>query len=310
MRYSKCFGRSSSPMLRRATSGDRPGAARQFRLLREELWRVGAEPSAETLALQRELTRGPAVRAARILHAPVEGREQELALALGVLGRAAAGDGGVLLVTGPIGIGKTRLIEAVLADAEELGFHTLRGAAHGEEGHAPYAPFVEALDPLASRRPELAGALTDSAQAALSRVLPSVRPPAEPAREPVERHRVFSAVAQLLAQAAVERGVVLVIDDLNAADEATTALVRHLGRSTAGERLMLIVGIRDEPLPNSAARLRSGMLETGAAVEVALGPLDRPAVAAVVRRAAGRPLRPDVLAAIQRSAAGNPFFAE
>src|SRR5207248_6201668 len=116
------------------------------------------------------------------------------------------------------------------------------------------------------RRPELAGALTDSAQAALSRVLPSVRPPAEAEREPVDRHRVFSAVAQLLAQAAAERGVVLAIDDLNAADEATTALVRHLARNTAGQRLMLIIGSRDEPLPNAAALLRSGLLESGAAV--------------------------------------------
>ena len=145
-------------MRRHAASGDRPAAARQFRLLREELSRLGAEPSEETLALQRELTRGPAVRAARLLHAPVEGRERELGSASAALRRAADGEGGALLVTGALGIGKTRLLEAVLAEAEELGFHTLRGAAHEEEGRTPYAPLVEALDPLAARRPELAGA--------------------------------------------------------------------------------------------------------------------------------------------------------
>ena len=297
-------------MRRAVANGDRPAAARQFRLLRDELSRVGAEPSVETLALQRELTRGPAVRAARLLHNPVEGRERELALALGVLARAAADDGGGLLVVGPLGIGKTRLLEAVLAEAEELGFHTLRGAAYGEEGHAPYAPLMEALEPLAMRRPELAGALTDSAQAALSRVLPSVRAPAGSEEEPVDRHRIFSAVAQLLAQAAAERGVALVIDDLNAADEATTALVRHLARNAVAERMLVVAGMRDEQLRNGAALLRSNLLERGVAVEVTLGPLDRAAVAAVVRRAAGRPLRPGVLAAIERSAAGNPFFAE
>ena len=297
-------------MRRAVASGDRPAAARQSRLLRDELTRLGAEPSVETLALQRELTRGPAVRAARLLHNPVEGRERELALALGVLARAAAADGGGLLVVGPLGIGKTRLLEAVLAEAEKLGFHTLRGAAYGEEGHAPYAPLMEALEPLAMRRPELAGALTDSAQAALSRVLPSVRAPAGSEEEPVDRHRIFSAVAQLLAQAAAERGVALVIDDLNAADEATTALVRHLARSAVAERMLVVAGMRDEQLRNEAALLRSNLLERGVAVEVTLGPLDRAAAAAVVRRAAGRPLRPGVLAAIERSAAGNPFFAE
>ena len=45
-------------------------------------------------------------------------------------------------------------------------------------------------------------------------------------------------------------------------------------------------------------------------MEVALGPLDRPAVAAVAKRAAGRPLASGTLAVIERSAAGNPFFAE
>jgi hypothetical protein len=49
---------------RHVASGDRPAAARQFGLLRNELSRVGAEPSEDTLALQRELMRGHAVRAA------------------------------------------------------------------------------------------------------------------------------------------------------------------------------------------------------------------------------------------------------
>jgi len=121
---------------------------------------------------------------------------------------------------------------------------------------------------------------------------------------------MFSAVAQLLAQAAAERGVVLAIDDLHAADEATMALVHHLARSASAERLLVVAGMRDEPLPKAAALVRSSLLGRCAAVEVALGPLGRAAIAELARRAAGRPLRPGALAAIERSAAGNPFFAE
>jgi DNA-binding SARP family transcriptional activator/tetratricopeptide (TPR) repeat protein len=297
-------------MRRHVAKGDRPAAARQFRLLCDELARLGAEPSEETLALHRELMRGPAVRAARRLDAPIEGREPELASASAALRRTAAADGGALLVTGSLGIGKTRLIEAVLVEAETLGFHTLRGAGLEEEGRTPYAPIVEALDPLAARRPELVGELTASAQTALSRLLPSVRRPAETADEAVDRHRVFSAVAQLLRHAVAERGVVLVIDDVHAADEATAALVHHLARSAAGERLLVVAGMRDEPLPKVAALVRSSLLERGAAVEVALGPLDRTALAAVAQRAAARALQPAALGAIERSSAGNPFFAE
>jgi tetratricopeptide (TPR) repeat protein len=66
----------------------------------------------------------------------------------------------------------------------------------------------------------------------------------------------------------------------------------------------------DDPLPKPAALVRSRLLGRGAAVELALGPLDRSALAAVAARAAGRRLAPGTLDAIVRSAAGNPFFAE
>src|SRR5829696_7558915 len=296
-------------MRRHLASGDRLAATRQLRLLRDELARLGVDPSAETLALAREVARGPAVRAARLLHAPLEGQERELAAGIAALRRAAGGHGGTLLVRGAMGSGKTRLVEAVLAEAEELGFHTLRGAAHEQEGRTPYAPLIEALDPLAARRPELAGALTDSAQAALARLLSSV-PHAASAAQAVNRHRLFSAIAQLLAQAAAARGVVLAIDDLHAADEATAALLHHLARSAAGERLLVVAALRDEPLPKAIALVRSSLLERGAAVELALGPLGRAPLEAIAQRAAGRPLAPATLAAIERSAAGNPFFAE
>lgn len=293
-----------------AASGDRAGAAHQFRLLREELSRLGVAPSEETLALQRELTRGPAVRALRLLEAPVEGRELELTSALDALGRAARFDGRALLITGSVGIGKTRLLEVVLAEAERVGFHTLRGTGQEAEGRTPYAPLAEALDPLAAGRPELVGALSDRAQVALSRLLPSVRRPSGAESEAVERRLVFRAVAELLAQAAAERGVALAIDDLNHADEATAALVHHLARSCAGERMLVIAAMCDEPLPRAAALVRSRLVGRGAALELTLGPLDRTAIGAVALRASSRPLSPGVLDAIARSASGNPLFAE
>ena len=274
-------------MRRHVASGDRPAAARQFRLLRDELSRLGAEPSAETLALERELMRGPAVRAVRLLHAAVEGRERELASASAALRRAAAADGGALLVTGSLGIGKTRLVEAVLAEAEQLGFHTLRGAAH--EAGGPHAVRAARRGARPARRaaPGAGRRAHRRAHRPRSRdCCPRYARPAGAAEEPVDRHRVFSAVAQLLAQAAAERGVVLVIDDLHAADEATAALVHHLARSATGERLLVVAGMRDEPLPEAAALVRSSLLERGAAVELALGPLDR--ARARGGRAAGR----------------------
>src|SRR5262249_38506237 len=155
----------------------------------------------------------------------------------------AAGEGGALLVSGPFGLGKTRAIEALLAEAEALGLHCLRGAAHAEEGHTPYAPVVEALDPLVRLRPELSAALPDAAQATPARLLPS----ATPGDAPADRHRVFYAVSQLLHEAAADRGVLLAIDDLHAADEATAALLHYLARGAFAARLLIVAGLRDEP---------------------------------------------------------------
>ena len=273
--------RAATGRLPRASSGCCARSSRgSARSPRRRRWRY----SASSRAVRRCARPGSSTR-------PSKGGSESSPRRSARCGAPRPADGGALLVTGPMGIGKTRLLEAVLAEAEELGFHTLRGAAHEAEGRTPYAPLVEALDPLAERRPELIGALTDSAQVALSRLLPSVRRPAGRRRKPWIAVASSRAVAELLGQAASERGVVLVIDDLNAADEATVALVHHLARSAAGERMLVVAAMRDEPLPEAAALVRSSLLGRGAAVELALGPLDRTALAAVAERAAGRPLR-------------------
>ena len=293
-------------MRRHAADGDRTAAARQFQRLSDELTRLGMEPADATLEVRREVLRGSAVRAPRHLHDPLVGRERELDIASAALRRAAGGEGGALLVSGPFGLGKTRLIEAVLAEAEALGLHGLRGAAHEEEGHAPYAPVIEALDLLVRERPELLAALPDAAQATLSRLLPST----VAAEARADRHRVFHSVAQLLNEAAADRGVLLAIDDLQAADEATAALLHYLARGARGVRLLVVAGLRDEPITGAAAAVRSSLLERGAAVEIALRPLDRAAITTIAQHAARRPLSPSALRAIERSATGNPFLAE
>ena len=296
-------------MRRCVERGDRPAAARQFRRLREELSRLGAEPSEETRALERELMRGPAIHAPRLLPGPLHGRERELAAAQGALRRAAGGDGGALLVTGSVGIGKTRMIEAVLAEAERLGFHTLRGAGHEAEGRTPYAPARGGARPARRRAPGADRRVPESAQLALSRLLPSVRRPARLAEEPSTAVRLPRGRG-VRGRGRRGRGVVLAIDDLSSVDEATMALVHHLTRSAAGQRLLVVAGMCDEPLLEAVALVRSRMIGHGAAIELALGPLD----AGALGRSRWRGRRPaaaaSTLDAIRRSAAGNPFFAE
>jgi DNA-binding SARP family transcriptional activator/tetratricopeptide (TPR) repeat protein len=293
---------------RELEGGDRVAAVRRMRTLRDQLAELGTSPSAESEALERAAARGHAVRAPRRPGAPIAGRERELAVAANALDEAAAGRGGALLVAGAAGIGKTRHVEELLAEAERRDFHTLRGAAHEEEGRAPYAPAIEAVDPLVAERPDLPAGLPAGAADALALLLPSLPRAGRPRQAP--RHRLLSALAQLLARAAAERPLLLVVEDLHAADEATLGLVHYLARFARDHPLLVVAGAREEQMSDALADLRASLLERRAATEVRLGPLDRAATSAVAERVARRPLPEATVRAIERSAAGNPFFVE
>lgn len=121
------------------------------------------------------------------------------------------------------------------------------GAARDEEGPLPYAPIAEALDRLLAARPDLAFSLTGAARAELARVTAAL--PAQPTDpEPrAERQRIFSSVAQVFARAAGERGAVLLLDDLHAADEATLQLLHYLARRARFQRLLIVMSFRVGP---------------------------------------------------------------
>ena len=290
-------------MRARAGTGDVAGAAEQFRRLRDELARLGLRPSQETLDLRSELLRGPPVHAPRLLDGPLLGRDAEVVAATDILG-GAGGLGGTLFVLGDPGIGKTLLVEAILASAEDRGRHTLRGQAHDEVGGTPYGPLLEALEPLMLERPDLTAGLDERMRGVLALLAPAA---GGPAAERATRQEVMSAVSALLVAAARERGVVLALEDLHAADDATLLVVHYLARVARREPLVVIAAARHGEAGGTLARVRSGLVERRAASEVVLGPLGD---ASVAERAAGRPLGARALGAITTAAAGNPFFAE
>src|SRR5262249_30672100 len=199
--------------------------------LREELAKLGLTRCDETASLYRELSRGDPVNVPTRTGAPMVGRDRQLVIARKALETAALGRGGALVILGDAGIGKTRLADALLDDAEARGWHTLRGAGREDEGRPPYGPIVEAIDPLVAARPDLLESLAEPLQRVLALLLPSV--PATEAASPAdaERHQVFAGVAQLVLAAARERGAVVVLEDLHASDTATLGLARYLVRA-------------------------------------------------------------------------------
>jgi hypothetical protein len=294
-----------------ASAGDRPAAARQFRSLRDELARLGLQPSAATIALYAEIARGPAVHDVLRLDDAVEGRDRELAVVRDAMRAAAGGRGNALLLLGDPGMGKTRIAEVVLADGERRGWHTLRGVAHDEEGPVAYGPVVEALEPLLLARPDLVAGLADRTQEVLGLLSPAMPRGADDTEaRAAERHELLAGLGQLLAAAARERGVVVVLEDLHGADQATLHVVHYLARVARRERMLLVVSARPGEASPGFVRLRASLRERRAAVDVVLALLPASATRRIAGRAAQRSLPEQTAGAIEAAAAGNPFFAQ
>ena len=150
-----------------------------------------------------------------------------------------AGRGAVVALTGPRGIGKTRLVREAAGQAKARNIDFLWGACGG--GGLPYQPYLDILDQLVQRAAdtlpadELRRLLGDEARvlaryvSAFERLEPEVRPRAAPQLDPQgERVRFLSAVTAFLGRCAAAQPRVVVIDEIHAADELSLQLTRHL----------------------------------------------------------------------------------
>jgi predicted ATPase len=247
---------------------------------------------------------------------PFVGREAELAGLTADLEATLAGRGGVVLLAGEPGIGKTRLAEELATAAAARGALALWGRCWEGEGAPAFWPWVQiirahvqAADPAALRQEMGAGA-ADIAQLvpALRERLPDL--PAPPPTEPkAARFRLFDSLAGFLRAAAARRPLLLVLDDLHWADAPSLALLRFVSRELeqAGP---LVVGIyrhtevdRGHPLVATLADLTRGRGR-----RLLLGGLDEHDVASFVALVAGVEPSPELAAAVHQQTDGNPFF--
>ncbi|GAB3097954.1 ATP-binding protein [Isoptericola nanjingensis] len=249
---------------------------------------------------------------------PLRGREAEL-------GRLRA-DGGppVRLLAGEAGVGKTRLVAEAARRAAADGAAVLWGAGHDAEGHTPYGAFAEALDGWLAEQSAGARARVGAEHPELAAFLPSLGRADGAGRSPEEeRDRLFRGTAALLGDLAAARPVVVVLDDLHAADAGSFQLLGHLARraARAGTALRFLVTLRWEELPDGDPR-RVGLTSlerAGLAAPEEVGRLDRAACLAVAADALGQegggedagrdPVADARLGRVWDLSLGNPLFA-
>jgi DNA-binding CsgD family transcriptional regulator/tetratricopeptide (TPR) repeat protein len=236
------------------------------------------------------------------------GREVELAHLREALDAACAGEGGVVFLVGEAGIGKSRLAEAVAADAAARGLPTLRGRAIQTATPAPYRPLAEALS--SAVRAGIAPDLTEVRpfRAILGRLVPEWR---RDDHGPLDESQVAvaEAVLRLLRATAGESGVVLVLEDLHWADPETVTAVEYLADNLGSERVLCVVTVR-EGHGGKGTDLAEVLRCRRAAPVLHLAPLTGREVTAMVASCLGAATISDDVVALAARAEGVPFIVE
>jgi predicted ATPase len=211
--------------------------------------------------------------------------------------------GGVFVVEGPAGIGKTALLDEACRSARDGGREVAR--ARGSELERGFAFGV--VRQLFERRiaeagrAERADLLAGPAAAARAVLWPDAGAPAAPDASFAVLHGLY----WLAQNAAGRRPLLVAVDDAHAADRPSLAWLAHLAPRLEGAELVLVLVLR--PDPGAEDRHLAAVREEAAAV-VRPQVLSAAAVARVARAAIGDRASDEVCAALARATGGNPFY--
>jgi DNA-binding CsgD family transcriptional regulator len=251
----------------------------------------------------------------------VVGRERELSVIEQLRLQVARGEGGVLLLSGDGGIGKTRLVAELVRAARDSEWHVMVGRAYALEASIPYAPFADACEAvLAAMDGNVLLRLTRGDRAVLSALAPSIAstPSAEPrtsGTSAAELHvRLHAGILQLFTRLAERQPLLVVVENMQWADNASIELFHFLARQLTRQRILLVATWNDteRELPVSLRTMVRSLRSLAVARDLRLEPLSPEALGQLVAQqfeVASSSIAP-FIKALHDSTLGNPFFAE
>lgn len=298
-----------------ALSGDRANAVRVYQQCQEVLQReLDVEPSPVTDQTYKQLLErhqplsSPAVESSRV--APIfsvqsqlssssqrlVGREREWSTINQWITNPEKAGSEILLLVGEPGIGKTRLLEEIATTIHSSNGCVLWGRGFAAEMVRPYGVWIDAFRAIAA-----------SQGASLPTELGSLLPEIGSTTSPADRTQLFDAVVQFLSQLSAEGITVVILDDIQWLDEASTALLHYTARLLEPSSVLWACAARQQELEENGAVFKwvQALRREQRLRKIALSPLNQEQTAELIRSL-------DMEIDDQRvfaDSGGNPLFA-
>jgi class 3 adenylate cyclase len=251
------------------------------------------------------------------------GRESELRELRAAVDSAFAGRGRIILITGEAGVGKSRLAAEAETYSNLRGAQVLVGRALEDEGAPSYWPWIQLIrNYVRSRDAETVAAAMGVGAVHIAQVVPEVRAllpnlPDAPVLEPDQaRFRFFDAITSFVVEASRNKPMMVLLEDLHAADRQSLMLLQFVARAVVDARVLLVLTLRDgdDGLAGAVAEVVAELSRARGALRLRLAPLSYDEVREMLEAIAGQKLdsrdERALVAAIHEESGGSPYFVE